>query len=142
MYKKRASEKVPINKEEYSESSKRSAGHEYLGEYYSAYKYGCFKCGKKAIYSAIEQKEAYENRKEYMWAKPTLCSQCWKEKRVLKTTNNKMESLFCLEKEKYLADENFLNEWLKSLIEYGLYTNKANTARIEFIKKHLTKSCS
>ncbi len=73
-----------------------------------------------------------------MWAKPILCSQCWKEKRELKTKNNKMESLYCLEKEKYLADENFLSEWLKSLTEYSLYTNKENTSRIKFIKKYLT----
>lgn len=47
--------KVLINKNEYSQESKRSIGHEFLGKYYEDINYTCSKCKKKAMFPAEEQ---------------------------------------------------------------------------------------
>ena len=129
--------KVSIDKEKYSESSKRSIGHEFLGEYYKDIKYICFKCSQKAIYKALEQKEAIEVRKEYMWRQRVLCNVCWKEMRDIKKDLAEMESQYSNNKQASLNDTDFLNKWLELLKQYLLYSKKGNTSRIVFIERHL-----
>jgi hypothetical protein len=58
--------KYRINKEAYSEASKRSVGHEFLGEYYQDIKFTCIKCHEEAVFLARDQKEVYEVKKAYM----------------------------------------------------------------------------
>jgi DNA-directed RNA polymerase subunit RPC12/RpoP len=130
--------KVRIDKDRYSESSKRSCGHEALGEFYSDYSYVCVKCSRNATYLAIEQKKAYENRKEYMWAKPKLCSSCWQEMRRLKVLAQNLESQYCSNKGECLNDREFLESWLDVLKQHSAYAvYRSNKSRIKFLEKHL-----
>ena len=130
-------EKERINKNAYSEESKRSVGHEFLGEYYEDIKYNCSKCKEIAIFLASEQKKAYEVRKEYMWVKRQLCDNCWKEMRSIKAELYRIESEYCKNKAISLASKVILTEWLELLELYPKFGKKANSARIIFVKKHL-----
>lgn len=132
--------KVPLNKEEYSAESKRSIGHEYLGDEYKDIKYNCSKCKKKTVFPAIEQKKAYEARKEYMWAKRFLCDLCWREMRSIKSELQEIENRYCENKAKSVQSKEFLFEWLELLELYPKYGKKGNTSRTTFVKKHLTST--
>lgn len=131
--------KVPINKNEYSEASKRSVGHVFLGSYYEDIKYKCRKCRKIALFSAEEQKQAFEVRKEYMWANRQLCDECWREMRSIKAELQRIEDEYCRNKVSTLASKEYLKEWLRLLELYPKYGKRMNSARIAFLKKHLKK---
>jgi len=128
---------IPLNKEEYSVESKRSIGHEYLGDEYKDIKYKCTKCKKKTVFSAIEQKKTYEVRKEYMWTRRELCNLCWREMRSLKSELYNIENKYCENKAESLLSRAFLSNWLESLELYPKYGKTGNPARIAFVKKHL-----
>lgn len=132
--------KVPLNRDEYSDSSKRSVGYEYLDEYYKDIKYRCIKCEKKTIFSAQEQKEAYEVRKEYMWSKRIICPSCWKEMRVLKKKLEENEAHYIANKADVVKDKEFLGEWLEALKEYPKYGKNEDTARIRFVENALERT--
>ena len=129
--------KVLINKDEYSEESKRSIGHEFLRKYYQDIEYTCKKCSKKVIFLAEDQKQAYEVRKDYMWAERQLCDLCWKEVRSIKVDLQRIESEYCENKANALSNEGFLTQWLELLELYPKFGKKANSSRIVFVKKHL-----
>jgi len=129
--------RIPIDKENYSDSSKRSVGHEFLEEYYSDVKYKCIKCKRHAVFTAQEQKEAYEVRKEYMWSIRVLCNTCWKERHSIKKELDEKESIYLQSKESAIKDKLFLKEWLTLLQEYPKYGKSENSARIRFINKAL-----
>ncbi len=126
--------KVPIDKNAYSESSKRSVGHEFLGDFYADINYKCSKCKKPEVFSAQDQKEAYEVRKEYMWAKRKLCDVCWHERKAIEKQLKDKEQWYAKNKEQALKDSEFLHGWLSLLQEYPKYGKKSNPARVKFIQ--------
>ena len=129
--------KVPLNKAAYSESSKRSVGFEFLGEFYEDKSYMCKKCGKSTVFSAKDQKTTYEVKKQYMWQQRFLCDSCYKEMNHIKKELYEMEQYYCANKEQVLQDEAFLRKWLSLLNEYPTFWKKGNNSRIVFIKKAL-----
>lgn len=128
--------KAPLDKRQYSESSKCSVGFEYLGSHYADIHYQCEKCKRNAVFSAKEQKQVYEVRKEYMWTKRKLCDACWCEMKQVKKVLAQFEQNY-LDNKALLEDASFLIEWLKLLELYPKYGKKGNPSRITFVKKHL-----
>ena len=131
--------KVRINKKNYSDSSKNSVGHEFLGEYYEDIHYKCSKCYKPAVFSAQEQKDAFETRKEYMWAKRVLCHLCWKEMRSIKKELEVKDSFYIQNKEAVLQDREILENWLELLKQYAKYVKKSDTAKIGMLENALRR---
>jgi len=129
--------KVRINKEGYSEDSKKSVGHEFLGEYYKDIHYKCGKCHKKAVFTAQEQKDAFESRKEYMWAQRILCHLCWKKMRGIKKELEVKDLFYLQNKESALQDKEFLKSWLELLELYPKFGKKSDTAKIGMVKNAL-----
>lgn len=129
--------RVRIDKSAHSESSKRSVGHEFLGEYYEDIHYKCSKCERPAVFTALEQKEAFEIRKEYMWARRVLCTDCFFEAKAIQKEVENREKQYLENKEAILKDEEFLRDWLDALQEYGKYGRKKDESRIRFLQKHL-----
>jgi len=129
--------KVRLNKEGYSCSSKRSVGFDYLGEYYEDKRYQCKKCYKSTVYTAEEQKEAFEVKKRYMWQQRFLCGCCYNEMCSIRRELQEMEQHYCENREQIISDEKFLRKWLKLLVEYTKYCKKGNPSRVIFIKKTL-----
>lgn len=129
--------KVPIEKEKYSEESKRSVGHWFLKGYYSDITYKCMKCKSESTFSAEEQKYAYEVQKKYMWAKRVLCTSCWKRLNEIKQELLLKEAAYLENRKFILTNKVFLEEWLILLTEYVKYGKRGNKGRMYFIKKHL-----
>ena len=71
--------KVPANPLAWSASSQRSrsfsgeAGQSYTNEYY-----WCRRCGSAAVFTAEQQRDAYEVRKRSIHQRRVLCDPCWK----------------------------------------------------------------
>mgnify|MGYP001606110043 CR=1 FL=1 len=133
--------KYRVEPDRYSQSSKQSYGHEIRSrqKYYEDIEYVCRSCGRKDIYSAFEQKKAYENRKDYICCTRVLCQKCWRNKRNLLKLAHEMEKQYCLNKQVHLNSEKFLREWLHVLCEYKKYSYRFNHQRIRFIERHLEK---
>jgi hypothetical protein len=131
--------KYRINKDAYSEASKRSVGHEFLGDYYQDIKYTCSKCHQGAVFLARDQKEVFEVKKQYMWVRRDLCGLCYKNMRSVRDQIRRMEHQYVHDKSAALSDRAFLKEWLELLKLYPKFGQKANTARIEFVLKHLSE---
>ena len=133
--------KVKVDADKYSDSSKQSYGFELRkrDEYYADIHYNCIKCGTAAIYPALEQKKAYENRQEHICSKRVLCPTCWRTKRALKEALATIEDHYIANKDITLLDRVFLEQWLQKLNHYSGYTRKPNSMRIQFLQKHLKK---
>ncbi|WP_223788006.1 zinc-ribbon domain containing protein [Marinicella meishanensis] len=131
--------KYRINKDAYSAASKRSVGHEFLGDDYQDKKYTCKKCRQEAVFLAKDQKEAFEVKKVYMWAHRELCGPCYKTMKSIRTTLRQMQQQYIQDMSAVIADRSFLKVWLELLELYPKFGAKANTARIDFVKKQLTE---
>ncbi len=131
--------KIPINKDAYSDASKNSVGHEFLGDFYEDIHYQCYKCQQPAVFTAIQQKKSFEIRKEYMHQQRILCRNCWLKLRQLSYQEKEKEEYYQLHKAEVKQDKEFLQEWLFILKEIPKFAKKTNTARIRFIEKILEK---
>ncbi|RDH41441.1 zinc-ribbon domain containing protein [Zooshikella ganghwensis] len=133
--------KVKVEHDKYSQSSKQSYGFEIKKrcEYYADIHYKCRNCGKAAIYPALEQKKAYESRKEHICSTRVLCADCWSDKQALKKSLATFEEKYASNKEAALSDREFLERWLAKLNSYNHYTHKPNSMRVQFLRKHLRK---
>jgi hypothetical protein len=126
--------KVPIEKENYSEESKRSVGHWFLRGFYSDISYKCIKCKEKSIFSAEEQNYAYEVKKEYMWARRVLCQLCWEQLKKIKSELSLKEAAYLENREALVENTIFLEEWLYLLTEYVKYGKKGIQVELNLSK--------
>ena len=127
--------KVDFNR--YNRNSKNSYGL-YLREgFYSNITYKCRACGKFDIFSAFEQKKAYENRQEYYEQMRVLCQDCWRSKRKLLKLAQQYEAEYCKDKAAKLKNLAFLLDWLNVLKEYKNFSYRYNHMRIKFLGKHI-----
>ncbi len=132
--------KYRINKDAYSDSSKKSIGFEFLDDYYEDVKYRCKKCYKQDVFTAEEQKITFEVKKAYMWQQRFLCNLCYQEMSSIKNELNKIDSDYLENKEAVVGNEELLKRWLYLLKEYPKYWQKENTAKIAFVKKALNNA--
>jgi len=126
-----------VDFERYCRNSKGSYGLEIKANFYTNITYKCRSCGKFDVFSAIEQKKAYENRKEYYEQVRVLCQDCWRSKRKLLKMAQEYESSYCRSKKAKLEDLDFLIGWFNTLKEYKKYTHRYNQMRIKFLRKHI-----
>jgi len=132
--------KFRINKDDYSESSRKSVGFEYLGDYYEDKKYRCKKCYKQDIFTAEEQKKTFEVKKAYMWQQRFLCGLCYQEMSSIKKELIETDNKYLENKEVVLGNEELLKRWLFLLTEFPKYWQKEDTAKIAFVKKAINNA--
>ncbi len=132
--------KLPVNKDAYSESSKKSVGFEYLDDYYEDKKYRCKKCYKQDVFTAEEQKNTFEVKKAYMWQQRFLCNVCYQEMVEIKKELSEIETGYIKDKETVMCDKELLKRWLFLLKEYPKYWQRENTAQIAFVLKAINNA--
>jgi len=124
----------------WSEKSQRS----YAAQYTKTYKdqeYNCWRCQKKSVFTAEDQKYTYEVRKAYYWQQRILCQACWKEKNLITHQNQECEKLWAESKQTLRQNQEFLQKWLSLLVvreEYVPY--RPNIAIKKMINKLLEKN--
>ena len=134
---KQRSTRVPANREQWSESSKRSLAYDFQSAEYSDLHYLCWRCGTPSVFLAEEQKKAYEIRKAYIWQRRFLCDQCWRERRALEKITRTSSAQWKTEKRTLQRDRKFVVEWKNALEELPKYGARKNGAIIAMLNRLL-----
>lgn len=74
---------VRVDKEQWSRSSKQSLSYDFPKKTYKDTPYKCSLCFADAVFTAEEQKHAFEVRKAYIWQARVLCASCWAEEQTI-----------------------------------------------------------
>lgn len=128
--------RILMDREKWSESSKRSCAYDVLlTTYYENISYRCRKCSRPSVFTAEEQKIAYELRKEYIWKKKTLCSNCYLDLELLRKKEKQFQEEWTKNKEILKADYKFLCAWLEVLEDVPSYGKKANFSMIKMLTR-------
>ena len=105
---------VSINRALWSRSSQRSAGGHYdaSATHYEGIRYRCRACEVNCIFSAQEQRVAYEVNKKYVWWLPALCATCSERLIALRATDKLHQAQWNQQRQSLAADRTFLESWL------------------------------
>jgi len=131
--------RVLIDRNEWSEESKRSYAFEYENGYYENMNYQCIKCTRSCVFTAEEQKETYEVKKSYIWQRRTLCKRCFKELQTLKKLNQEFEARWSKEEKLSRSDATYLKNWLNVINELPKYGKPKNFSKAEQLFKIINK---
>ena len=136
--------KAPVDKEKWSESSKRSYAYESTGipgEFYDDIAYKCIKCSAPSVFTGVEQKVAFEVKKDYVWKRRTLCNPCFRRLQELKKNDQGFLKRWELEKDVLSKDYGFLCEWLSILEEVPSFGKRKNESMINMLRR-LAHECT
>lgn len=131
--------RVTADPEQWSRSSKQSYGYDAV-KYYEDISFNCWRCESPAVFTAEEQKHAFEIRKVYIWRRKLLCDDCWSKRQRIEDIINDSQAKWNTEKDKVRMDKAFLLQWLAALRSYPQYKGRSNHATIRMIEK-LLKQC-
>ena len=128
---------IPIDREKWSESSKRSYAFHYLKTHYEDIQYRCRKCNELAIFTAGEQKIAFEVKKNYIWQQHVLCTKCNDEFYKLKIREKEFQHSWSKYRSTLKNDQQFLSDWLNILNTLPAYGKRPRSSMIKLLNKLL-----
>lgn len=123
----------------------RSKWHKpsYLGHYgesathYEGIRTRCLKCGTSFVFSARDQKQAFETEHRYPGFLPSLCPTCSGEWQTLEQGILECEHSWEANRTRLANDQEFLRRWL-TLLKKGLpYGKKRFESRIRMLNKSI-----
>ena len=123
-----------VEKEMWSDSSKRSTRYDFAPESYTDVHYKCIACGVGACFSAAEQKVAYEKKGRYIRQRRKLCQNCFEEYEKRLAVQRSMMRIWRNSSAAVTHDSEFLKNFklvLLSLPKYGIRVDAGNLAAIE-----------
>jgi hypothetical protein len=132
--------KVRATPANWSESSQRSAISFCHPPHYEDIDYRCTVCGHAAVFSASEQKEAYEVKKRYIWERRHLCKGCYLQFRRIQRKLRECRLKWEAGKATLRRDPAFLREWLDLFEAHHRHGAKRDTANIRRLEKLLMQS--
>jgi len=125
--------KVKLDRDKWSESSKKSSLYEYDDKYYIDISFDCKKCWEPSILSAAEQKHWYEELKYYVWKTPTLCPTCFENYTDLKSELKSYNEKWLNTPKEKRSDILFAKAWLvllKDVESYGKPVDESMIAKL------------
>ncbi len=127
---------VLIDKEKWSESSKRSFAYSgSLKTHYEDISYRCTKCSQVAMFTAAEQKNAYEVLRQFIWRQRTLCPKCYSNLELLRKKDRQFEKEWAENKARLKSDRQFLWAWLEVLEDIPTYGKRPHSSMIVMLQK-------
>jgi hypothetical protein len=126
-----------IEREKWSESSKRSYAYYCVGTDYEDIFYICKKCSVKAVFTGEQQKESYEVKKNYIWQRRMLCGSSNAELYKLKVKNLAFQTCWTREKATLQKDIQFMAEWLAVIKAFPIYGSRIGGAMEQRLEKLL-----
>jgi hypothetical protein len=124
-----------IEREKWSESSKRSYAYHYDRTTYTDISYVCCRCSIDAVFTGEQQKKAYEVKKNYIWQRRKLCSPCNAELYKLKTKNLALQERWTKEKTSLQRDPAFIAEWLAVIDQFPAFGSRIGSSMGKRLKK-------
>ena len=137
MPKKKIIHVVLANPDEWSDKSKQSVSYQcnFVKEYKDIH-YHCRRCKKASIFTAEDQKYAYEVKKFYIDQKRILCRECWEQSNEITNRIQICEGKWAKSKNQLKDDCEFLSVWLDLLSRRQQYEPyRPNTAIQNMLKK-------
>jgi len=127
--------KVLLDKEKWSDSSKKSSLYEHADKYYREVSFDCRKCWKSSTLSAQEQKHWYEVKKYYVWKTPTLCKDCFESYADLKSELESYNEQWLNTSKEKRSDILYAKRWLARLKDVGDYGKPIDESMIAKLTK-------
>ena len=128
---------VRVDAERWSRSSKQSYSYVSPPRNYEDIHYECWRCNTADVFTAAQQKAAFEVKQAYIWQRRILCQACFSERRRLEQISRAQSKQWREAKNKVARDRRFLEKWLNALEELPGYAARRNTANIAMLKKRL-----
>jgi len=125
----------PVNPNHWSESSKRSGIFSIAPSHYEDIHYHCARCGLSAVFSAADQKLAFEGHKAYIWQRRTLCPECWRKRQRIELGIRECQARWRTHKPELQSDAEFLRQWLELLETHPDYGGRKNHAAITMLRR-------
>lgn len=127
---------APADPSQWSEKCQGSVPATYVTTY-TDIPYRCRYCGIAAVFTAREQKLAYEVKKTHIDVQRVLCEPCWRECGRVAKRIAACEAKWAESKKELAADAKFLAEWRGLLEEHHRYGAPANGAAMNMLRKLL-----
>lgn len=122
---------LPAHPDLWSASSQRSYAYESSNYHqYTDRPYTCRRCGQAAVFTALQQRIAYEERKAHIWQDRVLCAACFATRMQIEAELRACAQRWQAERAACQADTPFLLCWLGLLqqhVEYGGRRDEGNT---------------
>ncbi len=125
----------PVNPNHWSEKSKRSVTFSIPPSHYEDIHYQCVRCGKISVFTAADQKLAFELHKAYIWQRRKLCQACWREKHRIEQRIHACQTRWRANTRELQHSVAFLKQWLKLLETYSDYGGRKNHAGITMLRR-------
>ncbi|MDQ1829878.1 zinc-ribbon domain containing protein [Massilia scottii] len=130
---------APADPTQWSDNSQGTVAASFR-TYYTDRAYRCRACRKDALFSAAEQKIAYEVRKTQINAQRVLCEACWRERHVVEKKIAACEAQWAQSKSALARDAVFLSAWRALLLEHQRYGARENGAANTMLQKLLDQA--
>jgi len=106
--------RVPINRENWSASSRRSLGnYDANAAEYEGIRCKCCACGQSFVCSAEAQRDAYERQKKHINWLPSRCESCASKLAELRERDTAFQTRWLHDKTAASQDVAFVSEWLE-----------------------------
>jgi hypothetical protein len=99
----------------WSERSQLSLSAHYVKEY-TDHHYVCWRCKRKAVFSAADQKHTFEVKKAPIDQRRTLCTECWRGLLEIDRDIKLCEQQWAESKKSLRLNADFLTKWLGLLV--------------------------
>ena len=131
---------VVADPERWSAKSKQSVVYEFGFERSKTYRdieYSCWRCKASSVFTAEEQREAFEVRKAYIDQRRILCGDCWRVRRGLEASAREYRSRWKQRKSDLQKDRCFLSRWLECLEALPGYSAPRDTAGMAMLRRRI-----
>ena len=126
---------IPCDPESWSEDSKRSVAFELPPRPYRDKAYRCWRCGAPDVFTAADQKHAFEVRKVHISHQRVLCRTCHRERVGLEREASECRRRWITERDTLLGDPEFLRRWLEVLEMLPGYSGARDEANIVMLRR-------
>jgi hypothetical protein len=128
---------VPSDPECWSEDSKRSVAYEFAPRPYRDKAYTCWRsaCGAPDVFTAAEQKHAFEVRKANISQQRVLCRACHREWVALDREAREYRRRWAAERLALARDPAFLRRWLLVLESLPGYNGSRDEANVVMLRR-------
>jgi hypothetical protein len=126
---------------QWSIKSRQSLKAFFYEKEYTDIEYSCWRCRTTALFTAEEQKESFEVKKNHLDQRRILCQTCWDEANALRKDLASCQQRWAGAKKSLQKDKEFLERWLELLRRLEQYVPyRPDTARKNILQKLIRKS--
>ena len=126
---------VPCDPECWSDESKKSVAYSFAPRPYRDKAYPCWRCRRTDVFTAADQKHAFEVRKVNISQDRALCGACHQEWVGLKRAAVECRLRWVAERPALLRDPEFLRRWLAVLEALPGYRRAWDGANVVMLRR-------